>query len=401
MALAQSEMDASLGGDLSTNIIGGADGPTQVFVNGGDTLGIEDIFTTEAMDAFYTALEAFSAAIVVSEPTTQTLLTASDDEIAAQHTEFSISNEALASFVKALFELLLSNEQFAAGFEAAIAESGEEMTFYAETLYETLISSGMTVEGDIYVTEAGDIYADNYLIYPALDGGEDNYIYLGLQMTSDEDGQYFDAYLKPDDTSAMQFCFATDVNPEVEGKTDYYAQLTVWNLVGEEPTATADFCYIYSSYLDEDGNVRSGFDITVTSDGQGVNFGGIGYGDETIEGGNVYVYMCSDVDSPTSGIVLGYDGTISGTAHEGNLWGTVTVDDAQKATLSCGVAFGAEDASAGISYDFSSVPAVDLSTADEDTVAALEQSLYSVLYKGIIVVAGNIPYLSTLLASMM
>lgn len=394
MQQAAAELE-SAANEMNISVIGGADGPTNIVVNG-ENLDLDEFFSAEAMAEFEAAMESFAAQIEVSEPEADVVME-NDAEVPAQRVDYAIGTEALAGILKAAADLAMTNEQFAEGYKTALEEEGAEYVDPGLMIESAVTESAICVEGSVFMTEAGNIYTDNYLLIAesADENGDPVYSAVNLEfsVTSDDMGQYIYGCLYPNDTEEIEL-YVSMMDSEIEGEQTFYADLCVYSLYEEQFELNTSFALTYTPYIDESGLHNTICDLTVYSEDEEVSIGLNFYGDQAAHGG--FLYLSAGGER----FILGYDGVCAeSTTYTGQLYGQYETDGVVLGTLSCDIAFGVDTTGESIAYDFSTVPTVDLSTMDEETAQALEEDMLSVVYSGLTVIGQEIPLIGMLLTA--
>lgn len=385
---------------FSSSVIGGADGPTSIVVN--TELGeLPEFFSEEALTAYTAELGAFVESIEISDPYEDTI-PEGDGDSAAQRVDFAISSESLASFLKATGDLLMTNEEFAAGYAASFEESGSDYVDLGETMYEAITVTDMSLEGSIFMTEAENIYmlSDMTFIndYDENEGAIYHTVTLYASITSDEDGDY--VYISAEDEiNLIDFFLSVCPSTEVEGGTDYYFEFTM----NEYDTQTGSLSGSFFPYYDEDGTLNYLLDVTADDGYESFNFGCSCYGGESAYGAFLYFTVINNGDEEPEGeIYLNYDGVISedGNTHTGLFEFALGEYGEEIINLSCNVAFGLDTTGESIAYDYTGVELIDITTADDETFEKLGTDAGNAALIGVLTLAQEIPLLSELMGSM-
>lgn len=377
--------------DSDLGVIGSADGPTSIFV-AGDGFSADSFFSDEALLNFATAVENSNAAIEVGEPVEMTVMV-NGASVTAQSISFVIPNTAIADITVAAYELFFSNEQFASGFAAAYSESGEELPT-SDELRAVISESNLRAEGTICLLENEDMYLDAMLIVS--DGEDEEAISITLQTISGETCDTIICRLQEEE-DVIDFELSMYPNAVIAGKTDYKAVLSVTEADDAEDDVRFEF--VYSAYLNEKSVVCDSYELTAQDSADTVTIGFTCYGDESVQGGSVSLGVTEN--GSLTQIEVGYDGTINGSAHDGELWGSMTTDSFEYATFTSDLHFGIDQSGKSIAYDFASLPELDITVSSDEASELIENELYNVLYGGIITLSTNVPMLASLVYAML
>lgn len=379
---------------IDTGVIGGADGPTSIVVE--TELGeLDEFFSEEAMADFAVAAENFASSITLTDPVEDTMYE-NDAEVPAQRIDYNIENAPLAAVAQAFGDLLMTNEEFAAGYKEAIEEEGGEYVPLGDLLNEVVATYAVSVSGSLFMTESGSISADNYL-YFTNDSGEEETVNLYLSMTSDEEGDYIYASLYPEGENYAELFFASMASAEVEGETDYYCDLTLFS--GEEEEGS--FKIGVTPNYDENGVVHTVADLTMIVDGDEISIGATWYAEESIYGGTFY-FSATEFDgdaTTTAEAKLGYDGEISADdlTHTGVLWAEFYADENEYGEFRSDISFGTDVSGASIAHDFSGYTMLDLTTASDDDFTAFGDEAGNVAVMGLLTIISEIPALASMM----
>ncbi len=381
------EFEAEMG---NIAVIGGADGPTDVFVTEG--------FAEEDVAKFTTECEKFVSAIEVSDPVSESTTLEDGTVLEYESVEYSVGVEPIADLIAASYELLMTNPDFAQGFAEGLAESGAELeNLSADDIRTAIIEeSGISgLEGTIATSDNGDIIADNYIMGPT----EDDYVNVEFSILTTDAGKALVINVYPDDVSALEIYGTMEESQEVEGTTDFYLDILACEYEDDVYTELFDLTVMVSNVYFEDNLPGVVVDLFATEEGEDVfTFSVAGYSNEEMHG--AYVSVSVPDGSSTIGMGLGYDGYVPVDGNgSGQIWGTMMMDEEVAIDFVADVEYGAADGS--IAYDYSGLNLVDLTTATEDDLSTLETELTNVAVMGAMAIANAIPFLQSLMASMM
>lgn len=400
-AFADMDMNITLEDNSSLGLIGGADGPTSIVV-AGEANAFAEGFSEEALAEFMTALEAFMGSIEMSEPMDDTMYVG-EEERAAQWVEFAVGTEALAGFFKAAGDLLMTNEEFAAGYRTALEEEDVEYMPLGDMVEQGITEAELSVEGLIGMSEEGD--AEVYSTVYFADGeGEQLAIDMEFSYTQDDEGEYVYASIWPDETASIDLFISLMASTEFEGEIDFYAELAMYEVNETEEeievNEVASCELIVCPYLDEDGVRNNLCDLTITVEDETINLSLNTYGDEAEHGG-MFCFMADTADFDGE-FYLGYDGARSddGLVEAGQIWAEAydySQSEDALMTFTCNIAYGQDVSGESIAYDFGAVPAIDITTADDATVEALGQDLLMSAMNGLQILGEEVPIIGMVL----
>ena len=359
-------------------------------------------FSEEALAEFMTALEAFMGSIEMSEPMDDTMYVG-EEERAAQWVEFAVGTEALAGFFKAAGDLLMTNEEFAAGYRTALEEEDVEYMPLGDMVEQGITEAELSVEGLIGMSEEGD--AEVYSTVYFADGeGEQLAIDMEFSYTQDDEGEYVYASIWPDETASIDLFISLMASTEFEGEIDFYAELAMYEVNETEEeievNEVASCELIVCPYLDEDGVRNNLCDLTITVEDETINLSLNTYGDEAEHGG-MFCFMADTADFDGE-FYLGYDGARSddGLVEAGQIWAEAydySQSEDALMTFTCNISYGQDVSGESIAYDFGAVPAIDITTADDATVEALGQDLLMSAMNGLQILGEEVPIIGMVL----
>lgn len=368
-----------------------------------------DLFSDEALAAFEDAFDTFTTSIQISDPVDDSI-TIDDIPQRAKRVDYVIDNASIASLAKAFGDLLATNEMILEYYKTMLEQSGTNYMDMGVLFYTILYGVGLSVDGSMYLTESNIFSNSSRIHYTSSDVEE--IMMLDVKFSSADDGGYISILVYPEDESA-QISLYGDLydSKDVEGGKEYYLNLSVSEMVGEEYVPETEFVVYAYPYYDESGTPFQEINVYCSSDDTLVQVSFNFYKNGANEGGNVYfgVYEGSDASVRTAvtsenftydeEILLSYNGTISadGLEHTGVFNAKVNENGSEIGSLRMDAGFGIDTSGRSIAYDFSNVPFVDIMDMDDETAQSLEESFESTIIQALIVAASEIPTLTSLL----
>ncbi|MBQ3222996.1 MAG: hypothetical protein IJB41_05235, partial [Clostridia bacterium] len=326
-----------------------------------------------------------------------------EEECAAESIEFVIGTESLAAVLKAAGDFLMSNEEFAAGYRAALEEEDMEYVPLGDLVEQGITEAGVSLEGLVCMSEEGD--AEVYSTVYFADGeGEQLAIDMEFSYTQDDEGEYVYASIWPDETASIDLFISLMASTEFEGEIDFYAELAMYEVNETEEeievNEVASCELIVCPYLDEDGVRNNLCDLTITVEDETINLSLNTYGDEAEHGG-MFCFMADTADFDGE-FYLGYDGARSddGLVEAGQIWAEAydySQSEDALMTFTCNISYGQDVSGESIAYDFGAVPAIDITTADDATVEALGQDLLMSAMNGLQILGEEVPIIGMVL----
>ena len=352
------------------------------------------LFSEEAMAEYMGKVQGIVGSVITGSPEEDTFVNLAGEETAAVRYDFTLTGKQIAALVEATAELIDSSEELSARFGAALAAQGMEGTFKDNLQIDP--EELPTVSGSVYVSTASqDVHAEGDITV------EDSSAPFTVDFTMNDDGMLATGSIKEPDDGSEELAFQVSVTPSatVSGEVTVLAECGLYDT--EDGAVVTESYITLSIYAEPAANdsVTRIFLLNAGSDDTTIILNASFNGDPENE--MISVSISANDYGDESLIALAFNGKAvdfeNGAGHEGTL--TLSfLGDGESASLSAEVAIGTR-VGESIAFDFSSLPAIDVTTLNEDNSQSVLAELQTLAQTALMKLM-NVPGVAALMSSM-
>ena len=355
---------------------------------------LSTMISEEALGKFMNTVQQLASEVIQGEPVEDKFVTLSGAEVAASRIDFKVTPEHLAAIVDAEIELIESSP-ISEQIHTALEQQGQDAPL--KDLVNVDPDNLPTIEGSIfYSTESQDLHVEGSVTV------DESSAPLTIDFSQTDEGTFATGSLKQPDEGSQELAFQFSATPSTAVEIEAVVNGEIGLYDHTDDGVETIFCFTVSAYAEPAGNDSVTHYLLLNGEAEDNTFSFSFTTCNDPENESVVLAFSADSDGEKAVFSLDFNGKAvqsdKAFGHEGIL--SLSVEsNGQAVSFQTGLAFGVCTAEDSIAFDFSGLPAIDVTSITEESAEGLQNELMGVVQNALGALM-QVPGVSALMSSM-